>query len=101
MSIERNMVVGRVLRKLRDARGLKQADLAMRLGRRQSFVSKIENGERELSLAEVYSYALALESDWHLIVDEVHVRLEDEGFVGLPLDDSASTPEEDGSPNEP
>lgn len=101
MSIERNMVVGRVLRKLRDARGLKQADLAMRLGRRQSFVSKIENGERELSLAEVYSYALALESDWRLIVDEVHVCLEDEGFVGLPLDDSASAPEEDGSSNEP
>lgn len=101
MSIERNMVVGRVLRELRDARGLKQVDLAARLGRKQSFVSKVESGERELSLAEVYSYALALESDWRLIVDEVHVRLEDEGFVGLPLDDSANAPEEDGSPNEP
>ena len=86
MSIQRNKVDGAYLRELRDACGLSQWDLATRLGRYQSFVSKVENGERELGLADVFSYAIALERDWHVLVDEVHVRLDREGYAGLPLD---------------
>jgi transcriptional regulator with XRE-family HTH domain len=44
------------LRRLRDARrqaGLTQAEVATRLGKPQSFVSKVESGERRLDFVEV------------------------------------------------
>jgi transcriptional regulator with XRE-family HTH domain len=44
---------------LRSEAGLRQADLAERLGKPQSFVSKYENGERRLDLSEVYSICAA------------------------------------------
>ena len=42
-----------LLSQLRLDAGLRQADLAERLGRPQSFVSKYESGERRLDLIEV------------------------------------------------
>jgi transcriptional regulator with XRE-family HTH domain len=45
---------------LRSEAGLRQTDLAERLGRPQSFVSKYENGERRLDLSEIYSICKAL-----------------------------------------
>ena len=45
---------------LRSEAGLRQTDLAERLGKPQSFVSKYENGERRLDLSEVYSICEAL-----------------------------------------
>jgi transcriptional regulator with XRE-family HTH domain len=45
---------------LRSEAGLRQLDLAERLGKPQSFVSKYENGERRLDLSEVYSICEAL-----------------------------------------
>ncbi len=48
------------LRRLRKARldaGLTQADVARRLGKPQSFVSKCESGERRLDVVEVESFA--------------------------------------------
>ncbi|MGA2984328.1 MAG: helix-turn-helix transcriptional regulator [Terriglobia bacterium] len=45
---------------LRSEARLRQIDLAERLGKPQSFVSKYENGERRLDLAEVYSICKAL-----------------------------------------
>jgi transcriptional regulator with XRE-family HTH domain len=45
---------------LRSEARLRQSDLAERLGKPQSFVSKYENGERRLDLAEVYSICKAL-----------------------------------------
>jgi transcriptional regulator with XRE-family HTH domain len=44
-------------------RGLTQADVAERLGRPQSFVSKYERGERRLDLVEFLSIADALSLD--------------------------------------
>lgn len=42
-----------LLRQVRLEAGLRQADLAERLGHPQSFVSKYESGERRLDLLEV------------------------------------------------
>jgi transcriptional regulator with XRE-family HTH domain len=42
-----------LLRQLRHAAGMRQADLAERLGQPQSFVSKYESGERRLDLLEL------------------------------------------------
>ena len=42
-----------LLRQVRIDAGLRQSDLAERLGQTQSFVSKYESGERRLDLLEV------------------------------------------------
>lgn len=42
-----------LLRQIRLGAGLRQADLAEKLGQLQSFVSKYESGERRLDLLEV------------------------------------------------
>lgn len=42
-----------LLRQLRQDAGLRQIDLAQRLGQSQSFVSKYESGERRLDLIEL------------------------------------------------
>jgi transcriptional regulator with XRE-family HTH domain len=41
------------LRKIRVEAGLRQTDLARRLGKPQSFVSKYESGERRLDVLEL------------------------------------------------
>lgn len=49
-----------LLRQHREAAGLRQVDLAERLDRPQSFVSKYEAGERRLDLLELRSICTAL-----------------------------------------
>jgi transcriptional regulator with XRE-family HTH domain len=51
------------LRRLRAARvraGVTQEELARRLGRKQSFVSKCERGERRLDVVEARAFCVAL-----------------------------------------
>lgn len=55
----------------RQARRLTQAQLAVALGRRPSFVSKYECGERQLDLVEVLEIADALHTDVHDLVAKV------------------------------
>jgi transcriptional regulator with XRE-family HTH domain len=50
----------RILVERRTAAGLSQVTLAERLGRPQSFVSKVENGERRLDVVELFEFADAL-----------------------------------------
>ena len=53
----------RLLREVRQEAGLTQAEVAARLGRPQSFVSKYESGERRLDLIELQTVCKALDTD--------------------------------------
>lgn len=77
MDIERNRVTGNCLRKLRKDAGLTQTQLAARLHKTQSFVSKVENAERELSLVESFSYAQALRTSYKTLISTVYSELLD------------------------
>jgi transcriptional regulator with XRE-family HTH domain len=57
----------------RDA-GLTQVALAKKLGRPQSFVSKLERGERRLDVIEFLEVARALSLDAARIVSELERR---------------------------
>jgi transcriptional regulator with XRE-family HTH domain len=57
---------GRFLKQLREAResaGLTQEEVARRLGRPQSFVSKCESGERRVDIAELLAFCAAIRAD--------------------------------------
>ena len=65
----------RLLREAREKAGLTQVDLAAKVGRTQSFVSKVERGERRLDIIELRTFCQAigmtlgafvacLETDW-------------------------------------
>jgi transcriptional regulator with XRE-family HTH domain len=49
-----------LLRSIRHEAGLRQTDLAERLGQPQSFVSKFESGERRLDLIELRQVCSAI-----------------------------------------
>ena len=49
-----------LLRQIRTEAGLRQVDLAQKLGLPQSYVSKYESGKRRLDLVEVHRICLAL-----------------------------------------
>jgi transcriptional regulator with XRE-family HTH domain len=57
------------LRESRNAAGITQQTLAERLGKPQSFVSKIESGERRIDLVELVNVCSALEMDPREFVD--------------------------------
>ena len=63
-----------ILTSLRNELGLRQVDLAQKLGRPQSFVSKYESGERRLDLLEINEICIAL----HVSLSEVVARVEQE-----------------------
>jgi len=64
----------RLLRQVRAERGLRQTDLARKLRRGQSFVSKYESGERRLDLPEIAAVCSAV----GLTLSEFVRRLESE-----------------------
>jgi len=64
----------RLLRELRREAGLPQVEVAKRLGKPQSFVSKYESGERRLDVLELRELCRALEVDFV----EFAQRLDDE-----------------------
>lgn len=59
---------------LKDARtrsGLTQADLAAKIGRPQSFIAKIENGERRVDVVEMVVLARLLRVDPAILLARV------------------------------
>ena len=55
----------------RKSRGLTQVDVAQRLGKPQSFVSKYERGERRLDVVEFIEVARALGLEAKSVIDEL------------------------------
>lgn len=62
----------------RQAAGLKQQELADRLGRPQSFVSKFEHAERRLDVIEFLFVCRAIDVDPIAIVAAVNAELGDD-----------------------
>jgi len=61
----------KLLVEYRSKQGITQTQLAERLGRPQSFVSKYENGERRLDLIEFLEITAALEVDPFNFIQEL------------------------------
>ncbi len=64
----------RLLTDARRAKGLTQVELARKLGRPQSFISKVERGERRLDVIEFLEVARALRVDPARLLAEVERR---------------------------
>lgn len=64
-----------LLVELRERQSLTQVEIATRLGKHQSYVSKFERGERRLDIVEVIAVANALETDPILVLRELLKRL--------------------------
>lgn len=69
------VVLGRVLVKAREARGLKQSEVAQSLGLPPSYLSKIENGSRRLDVIELVHIAAAMGVDPAEIIRELQLEL--------------------------
>lgn len=89
MDIERNRVIGSRLRTLRKQAGYTQVQLAKRMKKTQSYVSKVENAERGLSLIDTFLYAEALDCNYTILADEVYGDLSEAGLDqhAAPLED--------------
>lgn len=68
MEISETKKYGSYLAELRTRRGLTQVEVAKRLGVPQSYVSKIENGERALKLYELFPYVDALDMTAEIVI---------------------------------
>lgn len=68
-------LVGAILREYRVAAGVRQVDLAERLGLPQSFVSKYESGERALDVLEARAVCIALGVSFHDLIDRLDREL--------------------------
>lgn len=71
---DRRQLLLDLFRQIRIEAGLRQVDLARKLRRPQSFVSKYESGERRLDLLELQQVCAAL----HISVTEFVKRFESE-----------------------
>ena len=72
---ERQNALLSVLRSTREQAGLRQEDVAERLGRPQSFVSKYESGERRLDILELYDVCEALGTSMAGFVESLEKKL--------------------------
>lgn len=70
-----NRVVVEAVKNERLRAGLKQEELAERLGKDQSWVSLIENSQRRLDVVEFIKIALALDVAPEVLLAEIVARL--------------------------
>jgi transcriptional regulator with XRE-family HTH domain len=73
--LNQNQVLRQLLRRIRQRKHLRQADLALRLGRGQSEVSKIERGVQRLDVIELRDWLAALEVDFLAFMTELNQDL--------------------------
>jgi len=59
------------MRDARQARGITQRELARRLGKPQSYVSKAEMGERRLDVVEYLHFMRAVEGEPHALLRDI------------------------------
>jgi transcriptional regulator with XRE-family HTH domain len=69
------VTLGQVLVSARERAGLKQSDVAAKLGLPASYLSKIENGSRRLDVIELLQIAEAIGTDPEEIVRELQSAL--------------------------
>jgi len=69
------VVLGRVLADARERHGIKQSDLAEKLGLPASYLSKIENGTRRLDVIELIRIADAMGADAAELLADVQREL--------------------------
>ena len=72
-----NHVFLEMLRTSREARSLRQSDVASLLGRGQATVSKVEAGVRRLDVIELRAWLRALDVDFVDFIDRLERRLQD------------------------
>lgn len=73
-----------LLRQSRLAVGMTQANVAQRLGVRQSYVSRVESGERRMDVVELYAWLEAIDGDWVTFMLALGHTLEQQGVQGFP-----------------
>lgn len=61
----------KTLKEARLSAGLRQVDVAEKLGKPQSYVAKIENGERRIDLIETVTYCKSIGLDPRMLLDLV------------------------------
>jgi len=71
------LVLGRVLVRARERAGLKQSEVAARLGLPASYLSKVENGTRRLDVIELLRIAAAMDTDAVEIMRKLERELSD------------------------
>ena len=59
------------LKEVREEKGLSQTEVAERLGKTQSFVSKVERGERRLDIVEVRTFCIAIGVSFPSFIDRI------------------------------
>lgn len=59
-NLSQNAILGDLLRLIRKEQGLRQSEVAKRLKKPQSYLSKYESGERRLDLTELRCIAQAM-----------------------------------------
>ena len=64
-----------ILKKERISSGITQIDLAQRLKATQSFISKVERGERRLDVLELRSWCKALDIDFSKFIKKIDISL--------------------------
>ena len=70
-----NQIVIAVLRGARKRAGLRQAELASKIGKDQSYISNIERGQRRVDVLEFYAIATAMARDPGELYGELAKRL--------------------------
>ena len=66
-----HLALMQVLIETRKTKNITQQELADRINRPQSFVAKVETGERRLDVVELAEWVIAVETDYQVIMDHV------------------------------